>query len=156
MDCFHDFCVACDKEANGTYCSQTCRMADLEKASLAAQPSSTSGSTSAETRLSWSSISPGSAYALQPAYDFTHNSGSQSAHIGIGSQTSYFMWHSDDPSNQRSLTPSTSRSSLSSTISNGSTTANRGISEQSHQELAEKYYSSFLRAKAPHRRESLK
>ncbi|KAK0793863.1 hypothetical protein LTR33_007176, partial [Friedmanniomyces endolithicus] len=78
MDCFHDFCLACDKESNGPYCSQACRMADLERASPPALPSSPTQA--APSRLSWSSLSPApsSVYVLQPAYNFTDKTTSQS------------------------------------------------------------------------------
>ncbi|TKA83465.1 hypothetical protein B0A55_00558 [Friedmanniomyces simplex] len=163
MDCFHDFCLACDKESNGPYCSQACRMADLERASPAALPSSTSPSQAVTARLSWSSLSPtaGSAYVLQPAYDFTDKTGSQSVGLEHRPQTSYFMRYpteqaSDEASPQRSLTPSSSRSSLSSTASNGTpTSTGGGTSQQSRLELHD-YFSSFVKAKAPQRRSSMK
>jgi len=55
---------------------------------------------------------------------------------------------------QRSLTPSSSRSSLSSTSSNGAATASGGLSQKSRLEL-QAYFSSFTKAKAAKRRPSL-
>ncbi|KAK0797563.1 hypothetical protein LTR91_000802, partial [Friedmanniomyces endolithicus] len=73
--------------------------------------------------------------------------------------TSYFMRYpteqaSDEASLQRSLTPSTSRSSLSSTASTG-TAASGGISQQSRLELHD-YFSSFVKPKTPNRRSTMK
>jgi len=160
MDCFHDFCLACDKESNGAYCSQTCRMADLERASPAATTSSMMPSQVAQSRLSLSSLSTtsGSAYMLQPAYDFLDRNGSHSAGSQYQPQTSYFMRHpTEQPSreSERSLTPSTSRSSLSSTTSNASTTPSSGMSQQSQHELTG-YFHSFSRSKGPQRRSTMK
>ncbi|KAF2864124.1 hypothetical protein K470DRAFT_254458 [Piedraia hortae CBS 480.64] len=39
MECFHDFCLACDKESSGPYCSQACRLADQDKGSAPSSPS---------------------------------------------------------------------------------------------------------------------
>ncbi|KAK0807602.1 hypothetical protein LTR02_005181 [Friedmanniomyces endolithicus] len=160
MDCFHDFCLACDKESNGPYCSQACRMADLERASPPALPSSPTQA--APSRLSWSSLSPApsSVYVLQPAYNFTDKTTSQSVGLDHRPQTSYFMRYpteqaSDEASLQRSLTPSTSRSSLSSTASNGTATSAGGISQQSRLELHD-YFSSFVKPKTPNRRSTMK
>ena len=153
MDCFHDFCLACDKESNGPYCSQSCRLADLERASPnVMSPASTTSPTASHSRLSWSSTtstSP-SAYVLSPAYDFTDKAGRP--------QTSYFMRHDtvDSTPVERSLTPSSSRTSLSSTTSTTSSTSATGLSEQSRQELSN-YFSSFSRDKAAaNRRKSLR
>nr|POF16354.1 hypothetical protein CFP56_23872 [Quercus suber] len=64
MDCFNDFCIACDKESHngGAYCSQTCRLADLERASAAdaASPSSIK---------SRSYSSSGSSHRQSPTYN---------------------------------------------------------------------------------------
>lgn len=50
MDCFPDFCLGCDKAAvDGFYCSESCRMSDLERSGSApgspshASPASTDG-----------------------------------------------------------------------------------------------------------------
>lgn len=146
MDCFQDFCVACDKQSTGTYCSQACRLADLERG--AASPL---GAHSSQMRRSWpSSTTAGSAYVLSPAVDF-HAPEQQT-------QSSYFMRYptqqqSDDTTQQRSLTPSSSRSSLSSTTSMSNSTS--GISQQARHEL-DGFFSSFSHAKAAKRRSSLR
>ena len=58
MDCFQDFCLACDKQCTeGSYCSQACRLAELERASNAP----TSPTTPAGFENS---------YALSSAYGF--------------------------------------------------------------------------------------
>jgi len=147
MDCFQDFCVACDKQSTGTYCSQACRLADLERGT-ASPPTSPHSS---QVRNSWpSTTTAGSAYVLSPAVDF-HASEQQI-------QTCYFMRYpsqqqSDETHQQRSLTPSSSRSSLSSTTSVSTCTG--GISQQARHEL-DGFFSSFSRAKAAKRRSSLR
>ncbi|KAK3069630.1 hypothetical protein LTR53_011896 [Teratosphaeriaceae sp. CCFEE 6253] len=159
MDCFHDFCLACDKESHGPYCSQSCRMADLERASPSTLPSPSLASSSTQQLWTSPSSTSTSAYALQPAYDFsdpsttttTTTSGSQSANADMRPHTSYFMrYPAEQEAAQRSLTPSSSRSSLSSTSSNAAGAG--GLSQQSRQEL-NGYFNSF---KAPKRRPSLK
>ena len=137
MDYLHDFCLACDKESNGPYCSQACRLADRERASPT--------NPSQQARLSWSSASSTSTagYVLSPAYDFADKAG----------RNSYFMQQHDAASAGRALTPSSSRTSLSSTTSTAPIHATSGLSEQSRQEL-DNYFSSFSKAKASKRRQS--
>lgn len=161
MDCFQDFCLACDKQSSGSgpYCSQACRLADLERANTSAPTSPTSPSSPSHSRLSWSSANStsASAYVLQPAYDF-HSPSQQER-----PQTSYFMrshapQDTEQPtaSQQRSLTPSSSRTSLSSTTSNASTTsAAGGLSEEARLAL-QGYFNSFRSTKGAKRRPSLR
>jgi len=164
MDCFHDFCLACDKQSNGPYCSQTCRLADLERASNSTPTTPISPSAPTHSRLSWASTTSASssAYVLSPAYNFTDKAGPQSPTHDYQPQTSYFMKSPaqascDQPesSSRRSITPSSSRSSLTSTTSDASSTANGGLSEQARQEL-QGYFSSFSQAKSAKRRPSLR
>ena len=133
-----DYCLACDKQTAGeTYCSQSCRLADLEASST------WSGSTSPTTpgpSPSWPSYDPsrGSGFYLPPAINFatykapvmpSSSPSNQTKHP----QTSYF---SSTASNQispsRNLTPSSSHSSLSST---GSDSSQPSLSEQARTEL---------------------
>lgn len=66
-----DFCLSCDRQIpDGLYCSQACRLADLDKADVSepATPSYSSWSSGYGGRGSFSS-SPG--FRLPPAFDFT-------------------------------------------------------------------------------------
>ncbi|KAI7333460.1 hypothetical protein KC315_g4227 [Hortaea werneckii] len=172
MDC--DFCLACDKQSpNGAYCSQQCRLADLENASRPAPPSPRSPlAPSNAARLSWSSQTStqdsSSNYVLSPAFDFAaaNKPGSTSPRqIGRDYSThdSYFMrTPTEQPqsqsfaSQQRAITPCSSRTSLSSNVSNsGCVSSTSGISQKAKAEL-DGYFSSFSQAKAAKRRPSLR
>ena len=102
-------------------------------------------------RLSWSSTtsSTGSSYVLAPAYDFVEKS--------VGQSSSYFMRYpgEDVATSRRALTPSSSRSSLSSTASDYQPNASAGMSQQTRSEL-DSFFNSFSRAKAAKRRSSLR
>ena len=159
MDCFHDFCLACDREStSGLYCSQACRLADLEKAS---SPSSPTSPAFPHNQSSWASSrsGTGSGYILAPAYKFPDRAPSYSqptAGEEKRPQSSYFMRSSPKESprssheRQRSLTPSSSRSSLSSNMSSSNSTT---ISEQAKQELQE-YFNAFDQTRSAKRRQS--
>jgi len=162
MDCFHDFCLGCDREsANGPYCSQSCRLADLERATTSPPSSPTSPSLARSRSTSQSTTSP-AAYVLAPAYKFQERSPYDS-HPREESrpQTSYFMQsparnqYDDTGAPQRCLTPSSSRTSLSSTSSVTSAASPGGISAQAKLEL-QNYFNSFEQAKAAKRRSSLR
>lgn len=141
MDCFQDFCLFCDREStDGPYCSQQCKLADLEKSSNSIPNSPTS---------------PTSSYKLAPAYNFQQQRSPN--HDAPTSQSSrprsnYFMWTEQSNNDARQLTPSSSRTSLSSTSS--STTAG-GYSANAKQQLQD-YFSSFDQARAAKRRSSLR
>jgi hypothetical protein len=155
MDCFHDFCLACDKESTGPYCSQACRLADMERAnaSTSAPSSPTSPSIPAQSRVSWPSASS-SGYVISPAYNFTQKPGSQSSLAQARPGDSYFMRTPSQQQSSHALTPSSSRTSLSSTTSDG-TVPTGGISQQARLELQD-YFSSFGQAKVNSRRPSVK
>merc|ERR1712072_70362 len=170
MDC--DFCLACDKQSpNGAYCSQQCRLADLENASRPAPPSPKSPlAPSNAARLSWSSQTSNqdsSNYVLSPAFDFAaaNKPGSTSPRqIGRDYSThdSYFMRtpteqpRSQSIASQRAITHCSLRTSLSSNVSNsGCVSSTSGISQKAKAEL-DGYFSSFSQAKAAKRRPSLR
>ena len=76
MDWSHDFCLSCDKQTSeGIYCSQACRLADLEKAG-ASEPVSpawnfSSGTEAAAWQFQSSSTKPASSqFQLQPPVNF--------------------------------------------------------------------------------------
>src|SRR5207237_4019701 len=74
MDCFADFCLSCDRQTNGTpFCSQACRLAELDHSSPS-QPTSPSDSYSErESRRSPPPPPPPRrpAFYLPPAFDFS-------------------------------------------------------------------------------------
>jgi len=137
MDCFQDFCLACDKQCEGSYCSQFCRLADLEKAPCSGSASPLSHA----SEHSWESTQPG--YVLTPAYNFTER---DEKRLSTSSSSS-------SSSTARGLTPSSSRTSLSS--ASGSSPSSTGLSKQAREAL-EDYFSSFDQTRAAKRRSSLR
>jgi len=132
MDCFPDFCLACDKQTmEGFYCSQACRLADLEKAGSSA-PTSPSTSTGYEGRQHNHSIRA-SGFSLPSGFDF-HAPKSSTDHAQYHHSSGNVM----DAQKERILSPSTSRSSLASNAS----MASQAMSEQTQHEL-NNYVSSF-------------
>jgi len=135
-----DYCLACDKQTEcETYCSQSCRLADLEKSS------NWSGSTSPTTPTWTSSDSNrGSGFYLSPAFNFAAYKTSQTTSDWPASgqstspQTSYFSTTSTTQNTpSRTLSPSSSRSSLNSTTTTSSTSSSHQnpLSEQARAEL---------------------
>ena len=128
-----DYCLACDKQTQGeTYCSQSCRLADLET-------SICSGPTSPTTCSSSTNITRGSGFHLAPAINFAHYKTPTTSISPMASQSSSPLY-SDFPSRpsgpiaaSKTLTPASSHSSLSSAQST-SPQANP-LSEQARTEL---------------------
>ncbi|KAK5173215.1 hypothetical protein LTR16_011681, partial [Cryomyces antarcticus] len=72
MDWSPDFCLGCDKQAtDGSYCSQACRLADLEKAGASAPATPLSLSSCNSATSSWTSSALGPGLYLPPAVDFS-------------------------------------------------------------------------------------
>jgi hypothetical protein len=153
MDSYEDFflqdvCLNCDRatSAGKPYCTESCKIADFQKASAPSSPTFQLSKQSPSTKQStWSSKRDDwiSSYARPTTEE-------RSSH------NSYFMpppskeSRPTSQSNQRSLTPSSSRSSLSSTTSGSQSNF---ISQQALQELRE-YSNAFEQAKASRRRQS--
>jgi hypothetical protein len=141
MEWSHEFCLSCDRQIaeGGTYCSQACRLADLEKAS-SNQTQTASNLSSSASSSSSSSSSHG--FYLPPAVNWSalktpttsrgFDMGPSTSHYYSTNNGSYFApsANSRQPQ-QRSLTPSSSRSSLASATS----PSNSGISAQAAQQL---------------------
>lgn len=114
----HDTCLACDNQTSGgAYCSQSCRLADL-KASTAWCTPQTSTQTS-PTTPNFSSTNPSASstgFYLSPAIDWSTYKTQHTT-----SQLSFFSSTSSPRPNQndKTLSSSSSRSSLASTNSNG-------------------------------------
>ncbi|EMF08506.1 uncharacterized protein SEPMUDRAFT_152152 [Sphaerulina musiva SO2202] len=134
MDCFQDFCLHCDRDSpDGPYCSQHCKLADLERSN----PSSPTSTASQSGRF-WT----------------------QSASLSSSRpQSSYLAWSQSDKQmmDARQLTPSSSRTSLSSassrTTTTTTTTTSGSYSTEAKAQLND-YFSSFDQAKAAKRRSS--
>lgn len=132
MEWSPDFCLSCDRQIaeGGAYCSQACRLADLEKAKSPSQLSSSASSTGSSTN----------GFYLPPAVNFSAyktpspSRGFDSYHYYPTNNGTYFApaaSASQSSQQQRSLTPSSSRSSLASAHSQSTT----GISAQAASQL---------------------
>jgi hypothetical protein len=153
----HEFCLSCDRQIaeGGTYCSQACRLADLEKTEKAGTAEAQTPSNLSSSASSTSSSSHG--FYLPPAVNFTAlKTPSPSRGFDIGPSTSHYYTATNgayyataqsassasNRSQQRSLTPSSSRSSLASAASQNPS----GISAQAAQQL-NSYVRSFDQAR---------
>lgn len=172
MDCFHDFCLGCDRESmSGPYCSQACRLADLEKASTASSSMSSTPTPSPhhQQHLSWSSVESSTDAGAQSTSD-RYSSYSPRTLDGESRQPQSFFMATPttttttmtatgpaDSSLLRCLSPSSSRSSLSSAPTPSSTEASGvcrgGLSEQALAQL-KLYFDSFDTTRTAKRRQS--
>ncbi|PSN68734.1 hypothetical protein BS50DRAFT_586161 [Corynespora cassiicola Philippines] len=147
MEWSYDFCLSCDRQIaeGGIYCSQACRLADLEKAGHADSQTPSQLSSSASSSSSSSSTH---GFYLPPAVNFSAlKTPSTSKGFDMGGPSSPYHYYptnngsyfapptatasSRQSSQQRSLTPSSSRSSLTSSAPH--TTS--GISAQAANQL---------------------
>ncbi|KAI4277397.1 MAG: hypothetical protein L6R38_005461 [Xanthoria sp. 2 TBL-2021] len=140
----HDVCIHCEQPLDqGAYCSQQCRLANCHTFSCNSSKT-TSPSTSNSSTHSSDASPRDSGFQLSPAIDFsslrTAYPSSTATRGPVYGQPSYFS--SPFPGNanssrfvpsQRVLTPSTSRSSLSSVSSSSSQCS--GLSDQARNEL---------------------
>ncbi|KAK6359551.1 hypothetical protein TWF696_000704 [Orbilia brochopaga] len=138
-----DYCLACDREApNGAaYCSQACRLSDLERASYSASASSSPKEPTAPTNSS--SAAPGGFY-LPPALNF---SALRTSHEQSPSDSSPVFsmpgWNGRKGSLASNLHPSPSRTSLSSMPSQQSSSFEQAyLSAKAARELSD-YANSF-------------
>ena len=146
-----DYCLACDRQTSGgAYCSQACRLVDLETSSCASEPASpTNGGEHSFWERSTGQNKSG--FYLQPAFDFgalrsTNLSTSTSRRTATHPISSFsHTFHTQTPPNplptsKVALTPSSSQSSLTSMQSRASQTS--GLSAQAKSELRS-YTNSF-------------
>ncbi len=157
MDCFGDFCLACDKQTNGTpFCSQACRLAELDHSLSSSEPASP-----IYTRQGSSLRSPGpvtTGFQLPPAIDFSSYRRDRTPQPSTSQASpSMVVSHSVPEAStttlprSSNLTPSSSQTSLSSLRTNQSSAG--GISEQAWNELRN-YASGFDQVRALKRRMS--
>lgn len=148
MDWDHDTCLSCDRHiADGEkFCSQTCRLADLEQAGLPERTDPSSLPSNCPPWMSWQSqtsslSSSRSQFQLAPAVNFSSYKASSTESPPTSprsamaprqqSTSSYFSQPSTSTYQQptgRGLTTSSSRSSLSS-VSSISSSNPSGISD---------------------------
>ncbi|KAJ4294646.1 hypothetical protein N0V90_008337 [Kalmusia sp. IMI 367209] len=153
MEWSPDFCLSCDRQIaeGGAYCSQACRLADLEKASNAgpqtpSQLSSSASSTGSSTNgfylppavnfSAYKTPTPSRGFDTSYHYYPTNNGSYFAPAASASSRTSQSQSQSQSQQQQRqrqqqrSLTPSSSRSSLASATSQPT-----GISAQAASQL---------------------
>lgn len=129
MDWSPDYCLSCDRQTEGgAYCSQACRLADLEKAKSPSQLSSSASSTASSNNgfylppavnfSAYKTPTPSRGFDTSYYYSPT-NSGAYFAPAAASSSSRSPPTHhqQQQQQQQRSLTPSSSRSSLASATS---------------------------------------
>jgi hypothetical protein len=148
----HQFCLSCDKQTDGaTYCSESCRLADYEK--TCSSPTSTNSSPAYSPPSTPLSAQQPSKFYLSPAYDFS----TAQPYGRTPLPQSYLSQRSASVSTassqpRKSLTPSSSHSSLCSIQSVSSNGSEYQLSEKSRKEL-QAYAVSFEQVRM-HRRRS--
>lgn len=154
-DWAHPFCLSCDKQTDGaTYCSESCRLAEYEKtASPAAAAPVVALASTVTTQFSWAPRPQPKSY-ISPAYDFGVDC--QQPLPADPHRNSLVSHRGNLPatqaSNSRTLTPSSSTSSLCSMKSASSSASESGqLSEKAAKELRA-YASSFEQARMQRRR----
>lgn len=134
----NDLCLNCERQMSepSAYCSQSCRLEDLEKAGRTRISSQLSSSAS-------SSSSSNNGFYLPPAVNFSaYKAPSRSKGFDVGPTSPYHYYPTANgsyfapptatrPAPQRSLTPSSSRSSLAS----ASSQTQAGVSQQAANQL---------------------
>ncbi|KIW05343.1 uncharacterized protein PV09_03861 [Verruconis gallopava] len=162
MDWTHDVCLSCDKQTQEgqKFCSQACRLADLERAghyeplTPASLPSNTPWE-SYQMSAAGTSTSRQYHFQLAPPVNFSACRQAASAESPPSSpksrathtSSSYFSHNSSSSTSSshptgRGLTLSPSRSSLSSVSSSGSALASPSLSEETMNQLRS-YYGAF-------------
>jgi hypothetical protein len=139
----NDYCLSCDRQMSepSAYCSQACRLADMEKAGR---------TQSSQLSSSASSSSSSNGFYLPPAVNFSaYKAPSRSKGFDVAPPSPYHYYPTANgsyfapppatrPAPQRSLTPSSSRSSLASSSSQ----TQAGVSQQAASQL-NSYMRSF-------------
>ncbi|TGZ77625.1 hypothetical protein EX30DRAFT_387153 [Ascodesmis nigricans] len=157
MEWSHDFCLSCDRQIvttdHGAYCSQACRLADVEQSCISSSPSPTTGAT-------WTTKENPSTFQLPASLNFqsytlrTPSSCSTSPTTRSPISSTYPCAGSSFPFGERpgQLYSSPSRTSLSS-IQSYAQPSDSYLSAQAQNELRE-YAGSFDRTRYAQRRTS--
>lgn len=143
-----DVCLHCEQPASGNWCSEYCRLANLDTTSITSSKAASPSTLSPSAQSSNSGVRPNRFY-LPPALEFPPRRTASPAPTSTGgrpiySQNSSFSgafpgnvnssrFTSIPPPPSRALTPSTSRSSLSSISSSSSQRSS--LSDQAQKEL---------------------
>ena len=116
-DCFLNYCLSCDRQTSGeAYCTQACRLADIEASSSGSEPSSPTNTKAATTAAPASRSPASNGFYLPPAIDFSAYRRSPPPSAASSRPTSWLSMSSslldEAPGSPRILSPSTSRNSL--------------------------------------------
>lgn len=158
----HQFCLACDKQVEtdaAAYCSESCRLTELERTSSPSSQASSPGLTPSSypwTTSPSSKQSPSTKFYLSPAYDFTN---AQPYGTTPTTQQQSLFGHYAMGADQtkpaagpaRVLTPSSSHSSLCSMQSTSTSGETGQLSDRAKQELRA-YAVSFEHVRTQRRR----
>ena len=158
----HQFCLGCDKQVDtdaAAYCSESCRLAELERLSTPSSQASSPGLTppsypwnNNSTQSTITATQPSSSkFYLAPAYDF-----SKAEPYGVSStqQAIFGNYKLEDKTNaarRSTLSPSSSHTSLCSIQSNSSMGDSSQLSDRAKQELRA-YAVSFEHVRSQRRR----
>jgi len=155
MDWSPDFCLVCDRQTDGgVYCSESCRLAEYEKAtsnlgSEASSPISPRGPLSwPTTRIS------NNGFYLPPAYNFSKAQPYGSTPSPRSSHFPISRPRSSPPSSKAILTPSSSQSSLFSMQSSTSLTSTEPVHLSDESKRALRAYASSFDQSRYQRRQS--
>jgi hypothetical protein len=151
FDWSHEFCLACDKqvESDGAaYCSESCRLTELERTSTPSSQASSPGLTPPSYPWATHARQPSpTKFHLSPAYDF-----SNAQPYGSTPATSKTLFGNyDDQPTARVLTPSSSHTSLCSMQSTSTTSGSNTLSVKAKEELRA-YAVSFEHVRTQRRR----
>jgi hypothetical protein len=155
MDWTHDVCLSCDNQTQDgqKFCSQACRLADMERAGCSEPPTPASLPNNTSSWESWqmssSKTNTSRQHHLQLAPPVNFSAYRQSSSLEsppssprtrpVPQSTSYFTHHTTTSTSSqpkgRGLTLSPSRSSLSSVSSSGSALSSPGLSEETMNQL---------------------
>ncbi|GAM89723.1 hypothetical protein ANO11243_077620 [Dothideomycetidae sp. 11243] len=149
MDCFPDFCLGCDKTAiDGFYCSESCRLADIERSSSTpSSPTHTTANALYAVLFAPTFNQPPSRYPPPPTKTVSLTD-LQSMDAASQSRIQHkrpFVNRSTHSTPPRVLSPSSSRSSLI------STPTTEVMSEDAAKELIS-YFNAFDRTREQRRR----
>lgn len=116
MDWSPDYCLSCDRQisqsGHGAYCSQSCRLADLERASCRSGSSSPQAGASSSPSWSGPNMGSGAGFYLPPPLNFSAISGRQTSSAASSPTTRSPL--SSTPPLQYSSSPYASNSTRSS------------------------------------------
>lgn len=152
----HQFCLACDKQVEtdaDAYCSEACRLTELERTSTPSSQASSPGLTPPSGPWSTPSKQQSTKFFLSPAYDFANAQPYGTTPVQHSLFGSYSMSHSHAKPTEitRTLTPSSSHTSLCSMQSTSTNGESGQLSDRARQELRA-YAVSFEHVRTQRRR----